>query len=269
MEQEPDLGRRRRRIPIIISMSAACLAVILCSPPARSAGLPADFSADYSGHGRALFFLRKKANATIALSTQGEKIKYEQDTSIGGYRWYECTGVTRRDGEMFPVEFVHVDESRGEKNIHSVFNQQRRTVHTAIGEGTLKEISRAFTPPVWDPLSVQLKLMTALAQGRKDNYSYTVVSKGKPKQYVFNVAGFEKVETQAGQYDAWKVKRVSRKNELTFWFAPSLDYIPVKMMVKGDWYTSELTLAKFSTGKRPATSALGCSAEHRGNDAQE
>gem|GEM_PF-606100 len=245
-------------------MSVVLFTAMLCSPSAHSIGLPADFSADYSGHGRALLFIRKKAKASIALSTQAGKIKYEQSTRIGGYRWYECASVVTRDGEMSPVEFIHVDEGRGEKNIHSVFDQQRHSVHTTIGEETPKERTRAFTPPVWDPLSVQLKLMTALAQGRKDNYSYTVVSKGKPKEYVFNVVGFEKVETQAGQYDAWKVQRVSRKNELTFWFAPALDYIPVKMMVKGDWYTSELTLTDIRSGKRPASSAFECSREHRG-----
>lgn len=259
MKLQSDRGRRRDNIRIMISVGVIYSAVILCSPSAHSAGLPADFSADYSGHGRALLFIRKKAKASIILSTQAGKIKYEQSTRISGYRWYECTSVAMRDGKMFPMEFVHVDQSRGEKNIHSVFDQQTRSVHTVIGEGTPKELSKAFTLPVWDPLSVQLELMRELAQARKENYRYTVVSKGKPKEYVFNVVGFEKVETQAGQYDAWKVQRVSRKNELTFWFAPALDYIPVKMMVEGDWYTSELTLTNIRSGKRPASSVLECS----------
>ena len=264
MKLQSGRGRRRDNIRIMISVGVIYVTAMLCSPSAHSAGLPADFSANYSGHGRALFFLRKKAKASITLSTQGERVKYEQETRISRYRWYECTSVTTRDGDMFPVEFVHVDESRGEKNIHSVFDQQRRSVHTTIGEETPKERTRAFTPPVWDPLSVQLKLMTELAQGRKGNYSFTVVSKGKPKEYVFNVVGLEKVETQAGQYDAWKVKRISRKNELSFWFAPDLDYIPVKMRVEADWYTSELTLANIHSGKRPASSAPECSPVHRG-----
>jgi hypothetical protein len=81
-----------------------------------------------------------------------------------------------------------------------------------------------------DRLSQQLMVRLELAQGEQD-LSYQVADGGKLKHYRFQVVGEEPIKTPYGLLHCLKVRRSkeTRPPDYTIWFAPELDYLPVRI----------------------------------------
>jgi hypothetical protein len=97
-----------------------------------------------------------------------------------------------------------------------------------------------------DKLGQQLTLMTAMMRGLR-NVNIQVADGGILKTYRYDVQGRERVQTPAGEFLAWRVRR--RKDDqpsrLTLWSAPSLGYLPVRLDRRAgdDIYRMELVAA--------------------------
>jgi hypothetical protein len=103
--------------------------------------------------------------------------------------------------------------------------------------------------PVVDRLSVTLDVMSALRQNI-DTIEYRVFDNGRLKDVVFKVEGIERLETSIGEMDTVRVLRTrvdgSSRTTVT-WFAPSLDYVPVKIeQLKRGELVARLTLKSLS-----------------------
>jgi hypothetical protein len=95
---------------------------------------------------------------------------------------------------------------------------------------------------IFDPLSVQLALMLAMKQGCT-HARYTVFDEDKPEEQVFEQAGAEKIQTPLGEYATIKIRRRHGKRETITWFAPKLNYIPVRIhQFRSGSLNSELNL---------------------------
>mgnify|MGYP006303881717 CR=1 FL=1 len=81
-----------------------------------------------------------------------------------------------------------------------------------------------------DKLGQQLVLMTAMERGLR-TVEVDVADGGALRSYRYDVQGRELVQTPAGEFLAWRVRR--RKDDgpsrLTLWSAPGLGYLPVRM----------------------------------------
>jgi len=102
-----------------------------------------------------------------------------------------------------------------------------------------------------DLLSFQLAIMQDL-QKHKKTMQYRIATKKHTRDYVLNVLNNEKVETALGEFDVIKLSTtpLKDKSQFTFWCAPSLEYLPVKIQKtneKGD--TFSFTLRTFSIKK--------------------
>jgi hypothetical protein len=100
-------------------------------------------------------------------------------------------------------------------------------VHTTSGGVTW---SQSITSGAQDRLSQQLQVRLHLAEGKRD-ITYRVADGGKIKRYRFFVEGEDALETPYGELDCLRVRRSkeSRKPDYTIWFAPQLDYLPVRI----------------------------------------
>jgi hypothetical protein len=90
--------------------------------------------------------------------------------------------------------------------------------------------AQAIEPDTQDRLSQQLLVRLHLSQG-KQRMEYQVADGGKLKLYRFEVIGEEIIKTPFGPMKCLKVARSkgSRPPEYTIWFAPQLDYLPVRI----------------------------------------
>ncbi len=86
-----------------------------------------------------------------------------------------------------------------------------------------------------------------------DDLSYPVISRGKLKTYRFENAGEELVETSLGPIRAIRVNRIrdDKERETTFWFAPELNYILVKLWQKEDDEEYQIILDQGSIDGQP------------------
>jgi hypothetical protein len=84
--------------------------------------------------------------------------------------------------------------------------------------------------PTFDGLSHQLALRCDIAQG-KETVRYPVVKRGKVKDYVFRVAGEERLMTKLGELQTLVIERVrdSNKRSTRIWVAPELNHLVVRL----------------------------------------
>jgi hypothetical protein len=96
-----------------------------------------------------------------------------------------------------------------------------------------------------DRLSQQLMLRLHLAKGMKE-MDYPVADGGKIKRYRFQVVGEEPVKTPIGRLRCLKVQRSkgTRPPDYIIWFAPDLDYLPVRIERKQKSGTYRMSLEK-------------------------
>lgn len=104
------------------------------------------------------------------------------------------------------------------KNI-AINNFQNKTKNIVIKNGIL------------DRLLYQVVLMQELKQGKRQ-LQYKVADKGKVKTYTPTFLGKEPIKTGLGTLDTLKYRRKSSNNKrsTTLWCAPSLHYLPVKVV---------------------------------------
>lgn len=91
--------------------------------------------------------------------------------------------------------------------------------------------SMAITDGVQDKFSQQLALTQRLP-GNGDSIKFEVADGGRLKIYQFTPQGEERLKTEVGEYTAIKLTREkdSRPSNATFWMAPELNYLPIKIV---------------------------------------
>lgn len=93
------------------------------------------------------------------------------------------------------------------------------------------EVKDAFTDPVLDRLTVTLLIMNALRHDF-EQAELPIFDTGRIKAVEFAKSGTESLSTPLGQIETIKVTNrnaTGGSRETTTWFAPSLDYLPVKI----------------------------------------
>jgi hypothetical protein len=125
-------------------------------------------------------------------------------------------------------ESYHYTETENEPDDAQVrFDWNSMRAHTSSGGVTWSQTIETGTQ---DRLSQQLMVRLQLAMGQTE-VSYQVADGGKLKHYLFRVVGEEPIKTPHGKLNCLKVERSkeSRPPDYTIWFAPKLDYLPVRI----------------------------------------
>lgn len=200
--------------------------------------------------------LLSAGTATLALEPLDHGLwKYELKT--------EPTGVFRLTGkgnitETSLLRFVDAPDDglllRTESYNYRQDNERRRAVDAFfdwennallwVRRGESETVSMK-DQPVLDRLSVTLSVMSALRQNISAS-EYLVFDNGRLKNVVFENQGVERLDTSIGPIDTVRVLRSnvegSSRTTVT-WFAPSLDYVPVKIeQLKRGELVARLTL---------------------------
>ncbi len=158
-------------------------------------------------------------------------LAYTQPGLITG--WFSGDEITEESqGRLVPggvvSEHYRYNETNDQDdNVEVRFDWPARKAYTTSDGITW---AQAIGPDTQDRLSQQLMVRLQLAEGR-DELSYQVADGGKLKRYHFKVVGEEPVDTPYGRLPCLKVRRSkeSRPPDYTIWFAPKLDYLPVRI----------------------------------------
>ena len=141
---------------------------------------------------------------------------------------------------VVPGEYSYRESDDEEDNAEIRFDWQELKAYTSSGGVTW---AQDIESGIQDRLSQQLMMRLELSRSKRE-VSYRVADGGKLKTYQFRVVEEETLETPLGELHCLKVERSkeSRKPDYTIWFAPQLDYLPVRIerRRKGKRYKMEL-----------------------------
>jgi hypothetical protein len=120
------------------------------------------------------------------------------------------------------------------------------TTHLVNVQHNGKASSYAGRIDALDDLNLEIQVREDLKQGQLRTEYWLADEKNiEPVRFVNE--GQVKVTTPAGTFDAYAIRRVHKRSSLTttFWLAPALDYLPVKVAQKDDGTIYEFSLTKY------------------------
>ncbi|MEC7120880.1 MAG: DUF3108 domain-containing protein [Pseudomonadota bacterium] len=129
------------------------------------------------------------------------------------------------------------------KNTELAFDHDKQQVIATVGRER-----RQFTlqPNTLDELNLEFQVREDLKKGSLKP-QYWVADDKKIEAVRFVREGREKMTVAAGSYDTVRVRRVHNnpKRTTTFWLAPSLDYLPVRVTQNDDGTIYDFQLTRY------------------------
>jgi len=217
------------------------IAICILAQPAWSnsssilneSNLPPEFEATYDVHKGSM----RVGKMDVSLKKVGDELIYESITKPVGMAalFLGNQVVTDRavlkliDNNYHTVEFTHeMKNSDKDRNEHYVFDWNNNKAAVKY-----KDKSNELDVPenTFDNYSAQLLLMRKPDADTSINI-YSVISKGRLKEYKYQLETTELIETKAGKFNANKyVRKKDNDKKTTYlgWYAEKLNYIPVKL----------------------------------------
>ena len=205
--------------------------MLLAASATESAAFPDRFDAHYTLHAGRL----EIGKASVSLSPMGggrfEYTTFSRATGAAallGRNEIRERSVWQRVGAR--IRSLHYDyqrRGRKERRVEVVFDWPRGQVTNHVNGKTWR---MTVPDPTFDKQSLLLAVMQDLASGAAP-LSYQVADGGRLKTYVFRQLGRQRVSTALGDLDTVVVERsvAGAARKTTFWCAPSLDYLPVRI----------------------------------------
>lgn len=215
-------------------------------PAAPEPRLPPPFTARYSGVGGLI-------EAHVSLTRSGRFLKYEYRSTLAGLGFYECSLVETGVRDFWPLNYVHRElQGDGKRDISIVFERAQR--RATLTRGGARRVLEDIEYPVWDALSVQLRMMADLAAGSAA-LKYRVIDKGGLSEYRFRQSAGADLKHGAGVYRTLRIERDTAKVKSYVELAPQLHYVPVRIAYDArivGWISA--TLAQFALSAPPPVS---------------
>lgn len=185
----------------------------------------------------------KSGTATRTLTKNGTGYKYTVKGSAGGVASIDqSANFSLSNGKILPLDSSMSVKVLGIGNTHSVkFNNSAKTVASTY-KG--KTVTLTMPKQAYDDLSLEAQIRQELINGRFSG-TYYLVKKKEIETTKFKKSGTSKITVPAGTYDVIRIDRVhdDSSRATSFWLAPSLNYLPVKVsqIKSGKTISMELT----------------------------
>lgn len=197
-------------------------------------------------------------SANLSLKREGDEWVYSLTTRPKGV--FKLTGkgkiqetsiftvVKSADDNMrvLPKRYSYRQDEEDKRSVDAWFNwDNNELTYKRRGE----ERTESFSDPILDRLSVTLTVMNELKHRPFEEAKLTVFDTGRIKEVSFVNEGQETLNTQIGEMETIRVRseNVGSSRHTVTWFAPELDYVPVKIEQhkRGD-LVARLTLVKLT-----------------------
>lgn len=198
------------------------------------------FSASYS-----LNIDGKSGTAVRTLTQSGNTFTYKMSArAVGIATANQSAKFALSGGRIVPNSATTSYKIAGVGNTHSVKFGSSQVVSTYKG----KSQTLAMPRQAYDDLSLEIQIRQELIHG-KFGGSYPLVKKNGIETTAFRRVGTSKLKTPAGNYDVIRIDRIhdDKGRATSFWLAPSLNYLPIKVSQTNDGMTMTMTLSKLST----------------------
>jgi hypothetical protein len=140
------------------------------------------------------------------------------------------TSTFHMQGQTLVVDEYRFDSGSGDKfeDSYARFDHDAGIVYSNHQE---EQAEVPLTDGMLDRMSADLQVTLDLQAGRSPE-NYTMVHRNSAKTYTFSYEGTEQVETPAGTFNAVKYlrQREGSSRAATIWYAPELEYQPVKVV---------------------------------------
>ncbi len=195
--------------------------------------LPPEFKATYDVHKGNI----RVGKMMVSLRKVGDDLIYESNTNPAGIAAFFLgqqeiidRAVLRLIGTSYrTIEFKHeMKNSDKNRNEYYVFDWDNYKANVQYKD---RKNTLDITTHTFDNFSTQLLLMRKPDVKATENI-YSVISKGRLKEYVYKFEKNEALETKLGKLNVNKyVRKKNDEKKTTYlgWYAESLNYIPVKL----------------------------------------
>lgn len=185
-----------------------------------------------------------KGTATRTLSHSGNDWQYNVKARVAGVASASQNSSFSISGnQVRPTKASTTYKLFGIGSTHNLSfdNGKKQVVSSYKGDtNTLSMPQQAF-----DDLSLEAQIRQELLNG-KFSGNYYLAKKDKVEKTPFKKSGATKITVPAGTFDTVRVDRVhdDSSRSTSFWLAPSLNYLPVKVMQVNDGKKMDLELTK-------------------------
>ncbi len=235
--------KRRNKLLSAITMSASIAAIgmiTMTAPIIANAKTIEPYSANYN------FTIedKYKGSATRTLSKSGSNWKYDFNARVSGVATASQNSSFLLNGNnVTPTKASTTYKVFGIGRTHNLsFNAAAKQV-TSTYKG--KTVTSSMPQQAFDDLSLEVQIRQDLLNGKFSN-NYYIAKKDKVEKTPFKNAGKAKITVPAGTFDTIRIDRIHDDNDrsTSFWLAPSLDYLPVKVSQINDGKKMDLELTK-------------------------
>jgi hypothetical protein len=185
-----------------------------------------------------------KGTATRVLNKSGNAWKYDVNARVSGVASAVQSSTFTIDGNnVIPSQATTTYKLLGLGRTHKLnFNPSAKKV-TSNYKG--KSTTMNMPQQAFDDLSLEVQIRQDLLNG-KFSGNYYMAKKDKVEKTPFKKSGNTKITVPAGTFDTVRVDRIHDDNSrsTSFWLAPSLDYLPVKVSQVNDGKKMDLELTK-------------------------
>ncbi|MBK8507393.1 MAG: DUF3108 domain-containing protein [Candidatus Competibacter sp.] len=222
-----------------LSIRVALLGWLLASWPALalSEDLPVKpFQARYEVYGSGFSI----GEAVMSLNLAGDA--YQMSTRVrpnglaamlvSGQIDEQASGEIR-EGAIRPIRYERrVETPKKKQTVQLRFDWSAKQIQASDNE---RRATLPLSSGVMDPLSLNLQAMWDLQNGRAPT-QYVLADETELKTYQIKNEGEETLDTSVGKLRAIRLSQAKpgKTRITTFWFAPSLHYLPVRVMQQKD-----------------------------------
>lgn len=186
----------------------------------------------------------KIGSATRTLSKSGNHYTYHVQLNAAGIASLsQSANFSVAAGKILPASSSTSVKILGVGNTHQVkfHNDTKTLTNTYKGKSTTLKMNRQ----AYDDLSLEAQIRQELING-KFSGSYDLVKKGGIETTQFKKSATTKISVPAGTYDVICIDRIHKdtKRATSFWVAPSLNYLPVKVSQTSNGKVISMELTK-------------------------
>lgn len=200
----------------------------------------APFNATYN------FNIEGKYNGTASrvLTQTGNQYFYNVNASVGKLASAKQTAnFVNANGAILPVSALTQYKILGAGRTTTLnFNNAKKQLVTNY-KGQNKVI--ALPQPAYDDLSLEIQIREDLKAG-KFRGNYYMADRNTVEAVPFKKSAMTRITVPAGTFDVVRIDRVhdDKDRQTSFWLAPKLDYLPVKVVQNNDGKKMEMNLTR-------------------------
>lgn len=138
-----------------------------------------------------------------------------------------------RDGDVRPARYERrVETPKKKQTVQLRFDWPANQIQARDNQ---EQATLPLSPGVVDPLSLNLRVMWDLQRGRVPP-EYALADQTELKIYQIKSGGEERLDTSLGKLRAVRISqsKPGKSRVTTFWFAPDLHYLPVRIAQEKD-----------------------------------